>query len=359
MTIPKLNLVRNGPVPVYKQIGEHLKLRIASGEFSPGQKLPGIKVLARELGVNHITLRQAIRQLEEERVLSTESARGTFVVSKTASQLKVALVLPNLNESSSRISAGVQEFLAQSKSTVNIFHFDEDPAREREHLDRLVSEGYDGAIVFPSLEPASIKPMLHMMLEGYPLVFIDRGPGQLPSWSAWSDNLRGGYLATERLIKAGCKRLACVATGLGGVHDRYEGFARAMGDHRLPIDFNLVSQVAQSDEHIEQLVEGWLKLPQPPDGIFFTNDFQAFRGLRQITGLGRRVPDEVRVVGFDDLSICGLSSPALTTVRQDFSAVGRAAAKLLVEQVELPREQRFAAARHESVPVDLVVRGSA
>ncbi|MBL9206833.1 MAG: GntR family transcriptional regulator [Opitutaceae bacterium] len=359
MPAPKLNLVRNGQVPVYEQIAEHLKARIAAGEFAAGQKLPGIKLLAKSMGVNHLTLRQALRTLEENRVVATESARGTFVVGNNPTQLQVALVLPNLNESSSRLSAGVQEVMTRSRSTVDIFHYDENDPLEREQINRLSAEGYDGAIIFPSLNPPSLKPLLQMMLDGYPLVFIDRAPGQLPCWSVWADNFRGGYLATDHLISAGCQRIACVSTPVSGVHDRYEGFLRAMGDRRLPVDFNLIRQVDPREEHIEETLDTWLSLPEPPNGIFFTNDYQAFRGLRHARSLGKKAPDDLRVVGFDDLSICGLSTPALTTIRQDFAGIGRTAARLLAEQIALPKEKRFSAARHESLPVELVVRGSA
>ncbi|HRE81412.1 MAG TPA: GntR family transcriptional regulator [Opitutaceae bacterium] len=359
MAAPKLTLVRNGQIPVYEQIADHLKARIAAGEFVAGQKLPGIKLLAKSMGVNHLTLRQALRTLEDSRVVATESARGTFVVGNDPSQLQVALVLPNLNESSSRLSAGVQEVMTQSKSTVDIFHYDENDPLEQEQINRLSAEGYDGAIIFPSLNPPSFRPLLQMMLDGYPLVFIDRAPGQFPCWSVWADNFRGGYLATEHLIKAGCSRIACVSTPVSGVQDRYEGFLRAMGDHQLPVDFNLVCQVDPRDERIEEKVDRWIGLSSPPHGIFFTNDFQAFRGVRHARERGKRVPEDLRVVGFDDLSICDLSSPALTTIRQDFTGIGRAAARMLVEQITLPKEKRFSVARHESIPVELVVRGSA
>lgn len=359
MSALKLNLVRHGKVPVYEQIANHLKARIAAGEFAPGEKLPGIKVLAKSMGVNHLTMRQALRTLEANRIVSTESARGTFVVGDAPTRLQIALLLPNLNESSSRISAGVQEVMGGSKSTVDIFHCDENESLEREQINRLASEGYDGAVVFPSLSVPSLKPLLQMMLDGYPLVFIDRAPGQFPCWSVWADNFRGGYLATEHLIKAGCRRIACVATKLAGTLDRYEGFLRAMGDHKLAVEFNLIRQVDPHHEPIEEIVDAWLALDNPPEGIFFTNDFQAFRGVRHIRERGRNAPDDIRVVGFDDLSICRLSAPLLTTIRQDFLGIGRTAANLLIEQIAMPREKRFSASRHESIPVELVARGSA
>ncbi|MDR1788964.1 MAG: substrate-binding domain-containing protein, partial [Opitutaceae bacterium] len=302
----------------------------------------------------------------KDRILTTEATRGTFVTGNDSSRFSIALVLPNLNESSSRLSAGVQEAFAASKSTVNIFHFDENPNLEIEHVRRAIADGFDGMVLFPSLDPASMKPMLQLMVDGFPIVLIDRHPASFPCWFAGADNLKGGYLATEHLIKKGCKRIACVSMGLGDVHDRYEGFLRAMGDYKLPVDFNLVTPSEHPDDpddlgnhHVENMVDHWMSLPSPPDGIFFKNDIQAFRGIRQLLKRGFSVPDDVRVVGFDDLSLCGLSTPAITTIRQDFAAIGRAAARLLLEQIKLPKEQRFTAARRETVPVSLVPRASA
>lgn len=357
MATPKLHLVRNGPQPIYQQIAAHLKARISGGEFAPGQKLPGIKVLAKKLGVNHLTLRQALRTLEDERIVVTESACGTFVTGDKPTQLKVALVLPNLNESSSQISAAIQEQLSQSKSTIDILHFDENPALEIEHLNRVVTGGYDGAIIFPSLSAATMKPLLQTVIDGFPLAFIDRVPGQFPCWSVAADNHNGGYLATQHLIERGCKRIACEISEITGVNARYDGYLRAMGDSNLPVDYSLVRKFPTNDDQVEQVVAQWISLPNPPDGIVFNNDFQALRGIRQLVNAGRRIPQDVRVMGFDNLSICELATPPLSSIQQDYTEIGRQSAQLLQELAALPKEKRFSA-RHVSVPVKLVQRAS-
>lgn len=357
MTGAPLQIIRKGTIPVYEQVADYLRAKIAAGDYIPGEKLPGIKVLAKTLGVNHLTLRQALRTLENKGIVVTESARGTFVASASISQLQIALVLPNLIESSSRLSSGVQEEMMKSRSTVDIFHYDENVQRECESFMRLIAEGYDGAIVFPSLEPRALKPLLKMMLEGFPLVFLDRAPAQMPCWTVWVDNFRGGYLATEKLIQSGCKRIACEASELAGVSDRFEGYLRALSDHRMRVDYSLVQKFARNDDQIEGVVDGWLDSSERPDGIFFANDFQALRGLRRILARGLRVPEDIRIIGFDDYPMANLSYPGLTTIRQDFAEIGRVAAELLSEQVQLPREKRFVE-RRRIVPVELIQRGS-
>ncbi|HEU5078543.1 MAG TPA: GntR family transcriptional regulator [Opitutaceae bacterium] len=353
-----LSLVRNGSVPVYEQIAKHLLDKISSGQMPVGTKLPGTKILAKELGVNHLTLRQALQKLEQLGAVSMESGRGTFVIPRESETISVALILPNLNESSSRISAGVQEVLAPFSAQVSIFHFDENPELEREQLARLQNEKFDGAIVFPSLDPISLKPLLNLLIAGYPLVFIDRAPTELPCWSVLSDNFRGGFLAANRLLDAGCQRLACLATEIGTVHDRLEGFKRALNDRGHVVDHSLIHTEHSEKFSVETIVDQWLARPAPPDGIFFPNDFRASLGVRRLTQLGRRVPAEIKVVGFDNLSIAQLSLPSLTTVAQNFAQIGRTAAELLREMVSLEPEKRFVA-RREIVPVELIARESA
>jgi len=354
----KLAISRGGRTPVYEQIAAHLLQQIGSGSLAPGSKLPGIKAMAKTYGVNHLTLRRALQALQEKSVVSLQSGRGTFVVDQFRRGLRVALILPNLNESSSRISAGVHELLGPTSSAVSIFHYDENPELEIEQLSRLETEACDGAIVFPSLNPATLKPLLRMIIAGYPLVFLDRAPSELPCWSVSSDNFRGGYLAATRLIDAGCRRLACVATEIGTVHDRLEGYKRGMNDRGRPVDYSLIHSERSERYRVESIIDEWMAREQPPDGIFFPNDFRATVGIRRLTQLGRRVPDEIKVVGFDNLSIAELTMPSLTTIAQDFSAIGRLAAKILCEMVALPTEQRFKT-RRELVPVELIARESA
>ncbi len=348
---------RDGLIPVYAQVGDLLKARIREGVYPEGKKLPGIKVLAKELGVNHLTVRQALRTLEEGGLVATESARGTFVISTGRTHLRIALVLPNLYESSSAVSAGAHAEMRESRSTVDIFHYNEDTKLESEYFNRLASEGYDGAIVFPSLDARSLKPLLRMVIEGFPLVFIDRAPADVPCWTAWADNLQGGYLATRHLIERGCRRIACETSELHGASERFEGYLRAMAEAHLPIDYQLVRKFVLRDEEVELWVDECMGLPELPDAFFFANDFQAMRGIRRLLLRGKRVPDDVRVIGFDGLSIGTLSYPSLSTVKQDFHGLGQKAAALLREQVQLPREKRFSA-RHENISVELVVRDS-
>lgn len=353
-----LAIVRHGSVPVYEQIADHLLRKIDSGKMPIGTKLPGTKILAEQLGVNHLTLRQALQRLEAQGALKMEPGRGTFVTERRPQSLTIALVLPNLNESSSRISAGVQEVLNPFSAQVSIFHYDENPEMERDQLLRLQSEKFDGAIVFPGLDPIALKPILTLITGGYPLVFIDRAPNELPCWSVSSDNYRGGYLAAMRLLEAGCKRLACLATEIGTLHERLEGFKRALSDQGKRIDYSLIHTERTENFSVENIVDQWMARTDAPDGIFFPNDFRASLGVRRLTQRGYKIPGTVKVVGFDNLSVAQLTLPSLTTVAQNFSQIGRTAAELLREMISLTPEQRFTL-RRKLVPVELIARESA
>lgn len=348
---------RKKPSPLYQQIATHLRERIVSGEFPPGEKLPSIRSLAKDLSVNHLTLRQALRRLDQEGIVTTEFARGTYVVGTQKTKLQIALILPNLNEASSRLSAGVGQQLADTQSTIDIFHYADNPANENQNLLRLANERYDGAILYPSLHPDTMRSVMKLIVDAYPLVFIARAPTTLPCTSVLADNISGGDLATQHLIDRGCKRVACEYSTLPGAEERFQGYLAAMGRNGLPIDYALVQKYTYADDQIEHVVNRWLDMPQPPDGIVFANDFQALRGLRQINARGLKVPDNIRITGFDDLSLAQVSTPPLTTIRQDYFAIGQTAAELLQKQISQHREKRLAP-NHRLISVDIVQRQS-
>src|SRR3990172_3447472 len=94
-----ISLDRNSPVPVHRQVESHLREWIVAGEYAPGRMLPSVKVLCRRFGgINHLTVRQAIKSLASERLVESVPGRGVFVAKKGSRMRRVSLVLPNLED---------------------------------------------------------------------------------------------------------------------------------------------------------------------------------------------------------------------------------------------------------------------
>ncbi len=196
------------------------------------------------------------------------------------------------------------------------------------------------------------NPFVQYVLEhGIPFVFIGRPglPASIPYVNA--ANERGGYLAAEHLIQLNRRRLATIMCDHNTAgEDRYTGFCQALDDYGLDPqcvargDFSLESGYAA----MQQL------LPAAPDAVFVASDMMAMGAQRAIHQAGLRIPEDVAVVGFDDLPQAALADPPLTTVRQPIEGLGVEAAELLhaiMSNAPVSSEQII-------LPVELVRRTS-
>ncbi len=168
-----------------------------------------------------------------------------------------------------------------------------------------------------------------------------------------SDNLRGGLRATGHLIRLGRRRIAFVgATDAPEVALRFQGYRRALEEADLPFDPGLLRPahfgLDAGVEAAEQLIGGSVH----PDAVFAASDLIALGLIRGFMRLGVRVPQDIAVVGYDDIHMAAYASPALTTIRQDVRRAGR----LLVRK--LLRMLQGETVRSEMLPTELIVRES-
>lgn len=230
--------------------------------------------------------------------------------------------------------------------TVLIGNAAEDRAREARHLDAFFAHRADGVIACLADLAAPLPPPLRADPERF--VLVDRVP---PGWSGRAvavDNRHGGRLAAERLLAGGRRRLAILA-GPGGfahVEDRVEGFRAALPPGHAS---------ACTAAHQFSFVEGraamvQLLAEQRPDGVFCCADSLAIGALAALAEAGLRVPEDVAVIGYDDVAQAAVTVPPLTTVAQPTDEIAEQALALLLDP-DLPNPPLLAPR--------LVVRGSA
>lgn len=226
----------------------------------------------------------------------------------------------------------------------------------------LLSGHVDGVLAISEHASQGLVTRLHEA--GIPLVVGGRPSDTAPSLPFVDhDNAVGARLATEHLLRRGCRRIATIA-GPGDMTagvDRLAGFRQALGERAGGLtvqgDFTFASGVSAA----EQL----LAIDPGIDGIFAASDLMAMGALQVLRREGRRVPEDVAVVGFDNIDMAQLSSPPLTTIRQDTIGQGQAMVRLLLQVLnrtdELSRASRRAVAGMTSIvmPVELVTRKSA
>lgn len=219
---------------------------------------------------------------------------------------------------------------------------------ERRSLAQLSGTLIDGAVL--------ITPTLVVPDAGIPVVAIDPHAGSETHPFVDSDNLAGAVSAVEHLLTLGHRRIGF----LGGRPDlesarlREEGYRRTLAAAGIPLDPDLVRVGGYRPETADAPAHELLTLPDPPTAVFATNDLSAIRTIQVAQSLGLRVPEDLSVVGFDNVPESALSSPQLTTVSQPLHRMGSEAMQMLLT---LLRGEPLTVA-HRRLPTELVVRGS-
>ncbi|BDP43547.1 LacI family transcriptional regulator (plasmid) [Deinococcus aetherius] len=184
--------------------------------------------------------------------------------------------------------------------------------------------------------------------------------GGMGTYGVQSDNRHGGHLAARHLLELGHRRIAHIrgatvtALNREEAAAREQGFLEVLGEAGVSVPAEYLRDGDFSESGGQAAAEALLRLPEPPTAIFAANDSTAFGVLRAAERLGVRVPGDLSLVGFDDVTSSALTTPALTTVRQPLQEMGAAAVRMLLALTrgEPPAEP------HLLFPTTLVVRDS-
>lgn len=246
---------------------------------------------------------------------------------------------------------GISGACNERDQTLSLFLFQS--ADEHEHLPARVlrTKLVDGLIVTATF---SDDPLLWQLSEsGIPFVIVGEASGpRIPSVDA--DNQGGASLAAEHLLAIGRTRIATVTGPMrsAAASTRRAAFERALAAAGHQIDPLLVIESDFTEEGAYAATRQLLQ--RSPDAIFAFSDRMAIGVLRALSEAGRRVPEDVAVVGFDDLAPARDAQPPLTTIRQEVEQTGVVAVELLLERIQAPDTP----ARRVELPTRLVVRAS-
>lgn len=219
---------------------------------------------------------------------------------------------------------------------------------EHQSLQRLADARVEGAIL---LTPSSVITSTCL-----PLVVVDPLTAQTELHSVATDDFGGAVQATEHLIGLGHRRIGFIAgrPDLESSHRRGAGHRRALAEAGLTYDPGLVRTGYYEHDAALVAAHELLRLPERPTAVFAANDASAIAVVEAARSLGIAVPEQLSVVGYDDIPDASRLTPALTTVRQPLHRVGRAAARALMALIDGGAVQE----RHVHLRTKLVLRGS-
>jgi len=236
--------------------------------------------------------------------------------------------------------------------TLSLFLFNTREEEQQAYKRALGTGLIDGLIVTAEQMEAPFIPEL--IERQIPFVYIGRPMHPERISFVDVDNVGGAFTATNHLIQLGCQRIATIggplstAVGL----DRREGYHKALTEHNMPVDENLMTF---GDYSHDSGYTGMKRLlPHKPDAVFCASDMMAVGALQALHEAGLRVPDDVSVIGFDDLPPAVNAAPQLTTVRQPVQQCGLAAVETLIDLLETGLEPP----RHLIFQTELIIRAS-
>jgi DNA-binding LacI/PurR family transcriptional regulator len=249
---------------------------------------------------------------------------------------------------------GVERAASGSGRTMFLASTGGDRARQQRALTSMVGHGVDGAIVFPAKH--SLEDLVEFAANGLPIVVVNVEVEALRISSVAAEIRVGAELAVAHLADGGRRRIAALLdrTARHGTTSsrRESGFRKALEDADLPLDPDLIIEIDNSIDGGRAGIDRAMEINDPPDALFAYNDLIAIGALQRSLELGLSVPDDIAIVGFDDITMCEAMTPALTSVRIDRDQLGRMAVETLRTLVD------EGAAPSRRLPVELIVRDS-
>jgi LacI family transcriptional regulator len=259
------------------------------------------------------------------------AARRTFII---------GLIVPDLMHSFfAEIAKGVSSAIRPLGYDVVICNSEEDASFEASEIDRLLGRQVDGLILASAQAPDSTEVFARMDSRGVPYVLIDRHFGSVNANYVGADDEAIGRMATSHLIQCGCRRIAHIAgqprvTGSG----RLKGYQDALAKAGIPFTKEYVVE-ATDDATGYEAARRLLRLATPPDGIFGYNDPTAAGAIKAILESGRRIPQDIKVIGVGNVHYSDLLRVPLSTIDQSSTKIGTEAAELLMKSIGAKRKR--------------------
>jgi len=228
-----------------------------------------------------------------------------------------------------------------------------EPDYERRAISQVMLNGMiDGIILASQLND---DPLLQALMDGsLPFVLVGRNQAHASLNYVDVDNINGARQAVNHLVWLGRRRIATITgpQNMCAGADRVEGYVTALTQRGLAVDPNLIVESDFTEAGAYAAMQRLL--PLNPDAVFAASDVMAIGALRAVREAGRRVPEDIALIGFDDIPLAAHTNPLLTTIRQPVQRMGEAAAEMLIERIEQPE----APPRRIVLPTELVIRVS-
>lgn len=252
------------------------------------------------------------------------------------------------------IFRGIDDVLATHNYEVMLYTTHRRRTKESAYVNMMARGLADGLLIVLPRQPEAYIESLRA--RDFPYVLIDQVGIDENDVAVTATNFQGGYDATTHLIELGHRRIGKITGWMDMVsaRDRLEGYKAALADHGLPGDPDLI--VIGDFEKISgyQGAATLLDLAEPPTAVFASNDVMAQGALELFRERNLQIPQDISLVGFDDIPIAAILNPPLTTLRQPMVEMGRLATQMLLDWISDPEQKPSSI----TLPTELILRES-
>ena len=353
----QLEISHESVIPLHEQLLNQLRQLILSGRWQSGDRIPSETELQRELKISRSTIRQALGNAEVEGLIDRVPGRGTFVAriqSRSNSKPPIAFVVFDFSRPMQRdLLSGAERAAREAGYRVIFCHSNSDAKQEIRMMQQLRDDGVAGILLWPSIDEGNPGHLAQLSQRDYPPVTMMDRTFDNVNWDyVASNNFGGSYAGTQHLIELGHEVIAfltCDILDLLPIAERYRGYEAALDKaglkparpwiigkaNREITGPNALRAYTEDDNPIVLQIADYMKQnKQKVTAIFAMNDNVALLAIKAARIAGLCIPDDISIIGFDDMDIASYLPTPLTTVAQDAFTIGKQAAELLIERIE-------------------------
>lgn len=303
-------------------------------------------------GVGAETRRRILELIEQMDYTPNHIARS-LISGKTAT---IGLILPNIsNPFFPEVARGFEDTARKHGYTVILCNTDEDPEKERQYVNVLLEKSIDG-LVFITSTYNSIAELEKLIRAKIPFVPVGRHIENYNGPSISINTYTPSREATKYLLQQGYQKIAFIS---GPLHSetssiRLKGYMDALKEGGHPINPQWIMEGEFNEHNGYRSANILLKLPERPDAIFCANDVIAYGAMKAILSSGLRIPEDIGIIGFDDIVYSEMMHPSLTTVSQPKYTLGETAAEMLIHFIQNNQLKK----KHRVIECNLIVRES-
>ena len=310
-----------------------------------------LKDIAKELNVSKTTVSLVLNNKGDENKISKDTQQKIIAYAKEHNYVPnhlarglsrgksetIGLIIPNISDTFyAKIASCVEKKAEHFGYTVIFSSSNEDPEKEAALIRSMLNRQVEGLLIASTQQ--NQKEMESLKKINFPFVLIDRHYPESESDYVVVDNFKGAKTATEHLLNSGRRKIGFVSLepGLEAIRQRLLGYQAALKDQGLELKNELVKELGTESYELEmnQAIKELCSFPNKVDSIVFSTHYLTALGLRALKGFNIKVPQEVAIVSFDELSSFDLVDPPITSIIQPVADIGNLALEILMNKIE-------------------------